>query len=142
MLGLTIVVLVFVVDDYLSPRFVSRSLLAISITALVAAGEALVIITRNIDLSVGSMVGVSAYLTAELLADHRGLPSWLAIVVSIGIGATLGLFNGVLVALRQGAVDHRHAGHAVDLPQRPHEPRRGQDDQHGRAAPVARRPSS
>ena len=97
-LGVTIVVLVFVVDDYLSPRFVSRLLLAISITALVAAGEALVIITRNIDLSVGSMVGVSAYLTAELLADHRGLPSWLAIVVSIGIGATLGLFNGVLVA--------------------------------------------
>ena len=43
-----------VVDDYLSGRFVSRLLIAISITALLAAGESLVIITRNIDLSVGA----------------------------------------------------------------------------------------
>ena len=94
-----VVLFSLVVDDYLSARFVSRLLIAISITALVAAGETLVIVTRNIDLSVGSTVGVAAYLTAELLANHNGLPAALAVAVAIGIGAALGLFNGVLVAV-------------------------------------------
>ena len=105
--GLTLVAVVLatvfifsvVVDDYLSARFVSRLLIAISITALVAAGETLVIITRNIDLSVGSMVGVAAYLTAELLAENQGLSAPIAVLVAVGIGTTLGLVNGVLVAV-------------------------------------------
>jgi rhamnose transport system permease protein len=95
----TILLFNVVVDDYLSARFVSRLLIAVSITALLAAGESLVIITRNIDLSVGSTVGVSAYLTAELLANNRGLPAVLAVAVAMAIGAGLGLVNGVLVAV-------------------------------------------
>ncbi len=95
----TILVFNLVVDDYLSGRFVSRLLIAISITALLAAGETLVIITRNIDLSVGATVGVAAYLTAELLADNPGLHALAAVALAIGIGAVLGLFNGVLVAV-------------------------------------------
>ena len=98
-LVVTILLFNVVVDDYLSARFVSRLLIAVSITALLAAGESLVIITRNIDLSVGSTVGVSAYLTAELLADHRGLPAVAAVAFAIAIGAVLGLVNGVLVAI-------------------------------------------
>ena len=88
-----------VVDDYLSARFVSRLLIAISITALLAAGESLVIITRNIDLSVGSIVGVAAYLTAELLAGNTGLPASSPSPSPSAIGAVLGLVNGVLVAV-------------------------------------------
>lgn len=95
----TILLFNIVIDDYLSARFVSRLLIAVSITALLAAGESLVIITRNIDLSVGSTVGVAAYLTAELLADNPGLPAILAVVVAMAIGAGLGLINGVLVAI-------------------------------------------
>lgn len=98
-LVMTILLFSVVVDDYLSPRFVSRVLIAISITALLAAGETLVIITRNIDLSVGSTLGVAAYLTADLLADHNGLPAPAAIAFAIGVGAVLGLFNGLLVAV-------------------------------------------
>jgi rhamnose transport system permease protein len=98
-LVITILLFNVVVDDYLSARFVSRLLIAVSITALLAAGESLVIITRNIDLSVGSTVGVSAYLTAELLADHRGLPAVAAVAFAVAIGALLGLVNGVLVAI-------------------------------------------
>ena len=94
----TIVLFSLVVDDYLSGRFVSRLLIAISITSLVAAGETLVIITRNIDLSVGSIVGVSAYLTAETLADHNGLGAPAAILLAVLVGAGLGLVNGLLVA--------------------------------------------
>jgi rhamnose transport system permease protein len=95
----TVVLFSLVVDDYLSARFVSRVLIAISITALVAAGQTLVIVTRNIDLSVGSTVGVAAYLTAELLAGNNGLPAVVAVAFAVGIGAVLGLVNGVLVAV-------------------------------------------
>lgn len=95
----TVLLFNLVVDDYLSGRFVSRLLLAISITSLVAAGETLVVITRNIDLSVGSTVGVSAYLTAELLADHHRLPALAAVAFAVGVGTVLGLINGVLVAV-------------------------------------------
>jgi rhamnose transport system permease protein len=95
----TVVVFDLVVDDYLSARFVSRLLIGISITALLAAGQSLVIITRNIDLSIGSTVGVAAYLTAELLSHHRDLPAVVAIGYAVGIGALLGLVNGVLVAV-------------------------------------------
>jgi rhamnose transport system permease protein len=95
----TIVLFSLVIDDYLSGRFVSRLLIAISITSLVAAGETLVIITRNIDLSVGSTVGVAAYLTAELLSDHSGLPAAVAVLFAVGIGTVLGVVNGILVAV-------------------------------------------
>ncbi len=95
----TILLFNVVIDDYLSARFVSRLLIAVSITALLAAGESLVIITRNIDLSVGSTVGVAAYLTAELLANNPDLPAVVAVVVAMAIGAGLGLVNGVLVAI-------------------------------------------
>jgi rhamnose transport system permease protein len=88
-----------VVDDYLSARFFSRLLIAISITAVLAAGEAIVIITRNIDLSIGAIVGVSAYLTSEYLADHHGLPAVLAVTMAVSIGVVLGVVNGVLVAV-------------------------------------------
>jgi rhamnose transport system permease protein len=98
-LVLTVLLFSLIVDDYLSARFVSRLLIAISITSLVAAGETLVIITRNIDLSVGSTVGVAAYLTADLLADNNGLPAAVAIAFAVGVGSVLGLFNGILVAV-------------------------------------------
>ena len=98
-LVVTVALFSVVVDDYLSERFVSRLLIAISITSVVAVGEALVIVTRNVDLSVGSTVGVAAYLTADLLAHHTGLIAPLAIAYAMGIGAVLGLVNGVLVAV-------------------------------------------
>jgi rhamnose transport system permease protein len=98
-LGGAILLFAAVIDDYLSARFVSRLLIAISITALLAAGESLVIITRNIDLSVGATVGVAAFLTAELLESRPGLPAVAAVGVAVAIGAVLGLVNGILVAV-------------------------------------------
>ena len=98
-LVLAVVLFSLIVDDYVSPRFVGRLLVAVSITAVVAAGETLVIVTRNIDLSVGSTVGVAAFLTAEMLAGNNGLPAILAVAFAVGIGALLGAFNGVLVAV-------------------------------------------
>lgn len=73
-------------------------LLTPSILVLVAVGQAIVIITRNVDLSVGSVMGLSAYLTGRLFIDVPGLPIPIVVLLAVGFGAVLGLINGALVA--------------------------------------------
>jgi rhamnose transport system permease protein len=65
--------------------------------ATLAVGQTMVIVTRNIDLSVGSMVALSAYLTGRLLMEHPGIPLPLLVVLAIAFGAALGVVNGLVV---------------------------------------------
>jgi len=65
-------------------------------TLVVACGMALVIICREIDISVGSLFSVCA-VSAGLLATHH-VPTALALLASILVGAALGAINGALVA--------------------------------------------
>lgn len=74
-------------------------LLTPSIVAVVAIGQAVVIITRNVDLSVGSIVGLSAYLVGTLFVSFPGFPVPLMFVVAIAFGGLLGMINGALVAI-------------------------------------------
>ncbi|MFK0402520.1 ABC transporter permease [Microbacterium sp. NPDC090225] len=76
-------------------------LLTPSILVLVAVGQAIVIITRNVDLSVGSVMGLTAYLTGRLFIDIPGIPIVLVVVAAVVLGALLGLINGALVAFAQ-----------------------------------------
>ena len=73
-------------------------LLTPSILILLAVGQTVVIITRNVDLSVGSILALTAYLTGKLFIDHPGLPIVVVFLAGIALGALLGLVNGVLVA--------------------------------------------
>lgn len=73
-------------------------LLTPSILMLVAVGQAIVIITRNVDLSVGSVVGLTAYLTGRVFIDLPGVPWPLVFVIGLVAGGLLGLINGALVA--------------------------------------------
>ena len=73
-------------------------LLTPSILLLLAVGQAVVIITRNIDLSVGSVLGLTAYLTGRLFIDVPGIPISVVVLAGIATGMLLGLVNGVLVA--------------------------------------------
>ena len=84
------------------PRFATASnlkqvLLSVSILAIVAVGQTIVVITRNVDLSVGSMVGLVAYLAADLLAQHPGLPLLAVCAFGCLLGAGMGAVNGLLV---------------------------------------------
>jgi rhamnose transport system permease protein len=84
------------------PRFLNAQnlrdiLLNVSIVALLAVGQTIVVVTRNIDLSVGSVLGISAFLTGVLFADH-GWPIALVFVAGMLFGALFGLANGVMVA--------------------------------------------
>jgi len=69
-----------------------------SILVLLAVGQAVVIITRNVDLSVGSVMALTAYLTGRLFIDFPGLPVVAVIAACIVAGGILGLVNGVLIA--------------------------------------------
>ncbi|OWY14253.1 ABC transporter [Thioclava sp. JM3] len=87
----------------LNPRMISASnLYSIGMDAallgLVALGQMLVILTRNIDLSVASVIGLTAYASAALMSAHPALPAFVAVVMAIVIGAGLGVFNGVVIA--------------------------------------------
>ncbi len=72
-------------------------LLTPSIFILLAVGQAVVIITRNVDLSVGSTLAFTAYLTGRLFVDNPGIPIPLVFLAGIAAGAALGLVNGLLV---------------------------------------------
>jgi rhamnose transport system permease protein len=86
------------IDNYIGGSFFNRVTTSVAITAILAAGQTLVILTRNIDLSVGSIVGLTAYVTGEYLHSHPDLAPLLAVAYAVAIGAGLGLLNGLLVA--------------------------------------------
>jgi len=98
-------VLVVVVATARNPSFLFSPdgfrdlLLTPSILVLAAVGQALVIITRNVDLSVGSVLGLSAYLAGRLFIDLEGIPPILVAVACVLFGAVLGLINGALIAI-------------------------------------------
>lgn len=101
---LLVLVLVVVAATAKTPSFLFTSnswrdlLLTPSILLLLAVGQAVVIITRNVDLSVGSVLGFTAYLTGRLFIDHPGLPILGVVAAGVLAGALLGLVNGLLVA--------------------------------------------
>ena len=74
-------------------------LLTPAILLLLATGQAVVIITRNVDLSVGSTLALTAYLTGRLFVDNPGIPIIAVALIGMLAGAGLGLINGLLVAL-------------------------------------------
>ena len=101
---LAALVIVIAVSTLVNPTFLFSSdgfrdlLLTPSILILIAVGQAMVIITRSVDLSVGSVVGLTAYLAGRLFIDVPGIPIIVVFLVAMAAGAMLGLVNGLLVA--------------------------------------------
>src|SRR5215210_5297768 len=106
-LGIIVAFLALVaVTGILEPRFVEAASLRnlalnASIFAILAVGQTLVLVTRNVDLSVGSVLGLSAYFAGDLLSTHQGLPVPVVFLLGIALGAACGLFNGILVTWGQ-----------------------------------------
>jgi hypothetical protein len=73
-------------------------LLAPAMLVLLAIGQTVVIISRNVDLSVGSILGLTAYATGRVFVEYPSLPWPVVLVLAMVVGAVLGLVNGVLVA--------------------------------------------
>ena len=73
-------------------------LLNISVLVIVALGQMMVIITRGIDLSVGSMIGLTAMMVSFTVVAIPGMPVVLALPLGMALGAVLGSLNGLIVA--------------------------------------------
>lgn len=86
------------IDGYLSARMFTRISTSAAVILPIAVGQAIVVMTRNIDLSIGSTVGVVAYVTGAFLAGHGDMSPLMVAVLAMGIGAGMGAINGVLVA--------------------------------------------
>lgn len=98
-LALALLVAYTTIDNprFLSAQSIRDNLLNTAILAVMAAGQAVVVITRNIDLSVGSVLGLSAFTVATMMSENRDLPMVAALAVGVLVGAVCGLVNGVLV---------------------------------------------
>jgi rhamnose transport system permease protein len=101
LLGVFVLTLLFfstVVENYLNARLFNRISTSVAIVAVIAVGQAFVVLTRNIDLSIGSVVGCVAYFVGGLLAVAPGIPAPLVPVLAMAMGALFGAVNGFLVA--------------------------------------------
>ncbi len=91
---------------FLTPRNLWNLSVQTASIGIMATGMVLIIITRNIDLSVGSLVGVTGMvmgiLQVEILPQYVGLGHWsiwiVTALVGIGVGALIGSFHGWLSA--------------------------------------------
>jgi ribose/xylose/arabinose/galactoside ABC-type transport system permease subunit len=69
----------------------------VSIVALLAIGETIVLISGGVDLSAGSVLGLSGMLSAYLIETEH-ISAFLAIVVCLGVGLVTGAINGLAIA--------------------------------------------
>ena len=84
--------------NFATASSVQQLLSGAALIAMLGVGETLVIVTRNVDLSVGSTVGLSAYIVGDLFKHHPGTPVILGFVVGIAVGAVIGAVNGFITA--------------------------------------------
>lgn len=103
-LGLLLLIVVAVlffgnqIENYYQWRTFNRITASVAIIAVVAVGQTLVVLTRNIDLSVGAMVGFTAFFVGKQVSQNPDIAPVLVIALAMGAGAIMGLINGLLVA--------------------------------------------
>jgi ribose transport system permease protein len=99
--GVVLILLAMVVflsiytDTFLASTNIFNILRAFSWVAISAFGQCLVIITTGVDLSVGSVMGLSGLASAMLLV--RDVPVPIAVVGGLAVGLTVGLANGLMI---------------------------------------------
>jgi len=87
----------------IEPRFfrsdnLSAILSSVGILMVVGAGQTLVIVTRNIDLSIGSTLGLAAMVMGMVARSQPDFPIPALILIAMVVGGICGLLNGFLVS--------------------------------------------
>ncbi len=101
--GISVFILILVVAVTLrAPAFLTVDnfkdiLLNISILAIVALAQTMVIITHGIDLSVSSTIGLVAMMVSFVVKQHPGTSNLVVIALGMALGAALGTFNGLII---------------------------------------------
>ena len=83
-------------DIFLTSSNISNLLVQSGTNAIIAIGMTFVIISGNIDISVGSILALSGCVGAKVMVDTGS--TILGVVVVLSVGVLLGLFNGVLIS--------------------------------------------
>jgi ribose transport system permease protein len=99
---LTATAVLIIIIGIIHPRFLAiPQLLDIlsqaTFVTILACGMAFLLAMRELDLSVGSMYGLTSLCAALLI--HAGMPSWLGAITGLVVGALLGLTNGLLIQI-------------------------------------------
>src|ERR1700730_16589196 len=92
-----------VLTTALNPRFVSPQslkdlMLNVSIVALLVLGQTVIILMRQIDLAISSIVGITAFLSGTLFVNYPGIPSVAVVLAAVLAGLLLGADNASLIA--------------------------------------------
>jgi rhamnose transport system permease protein len=101
--GISVFIVILVIAVTLrSPTFLTADnfqdiLLNISILAIVALGQTMVILTHGIDLSVSSMIGLVAMMVAFVVKQNQDISIPVVILLGMALGAVLGMFNGLII---------------------------------------------
>jgi ribose transport system permease protein len=99
--GVLVILLVLVTflslytDTFLTSTNIFNILRAFSWIAISAFGQSMVIITQGVDLSVGSVMGLSGLASAMLLSQHVSVP--VAVAGGLLTGLVVGLLNGLMI---------------------------------------------
>ncbi len=101
--SLAILAVLIIVFSFTSEQFFSTTVLVnilnqMAIYIIAGVGMTLVMTSGGIDISIGSIIGVTATLMGILLID-AGVPALLAVLGALVVGAICGAFNGFLVAV-------------------------------------------
>ena len=97
-IGIAAIWLIFWIanPNFLTPGNLTNLVLQLAATGTISLGVVLVLLLGEIDLSVGAVSGVTAAVMA-VLSVHHGVPGWLAILIGLVAGATIGAFQGFWV---------------------------------------------
>lgn len=101
LVALLLIVLIFTLLNsvFIRPDNIQDILLNSAVLAIFAVGQTVVLITRNIDLSVGAILGLSAYIATDFLRDNPQVPLLFVFAIGAVVGLILGTVNGLLVAV-------------------------------------------
>jgi D-xylose transport system permease protein len=99
LLGLILIAIIFQIanPNFLTPLNLTNLLVQIVAVGTIAVGVVLVLLIGEIDLSIGSVSGLTAAIMA-VISVKIGMPGWLAILAGILSGAVIGLIHGWWIA--------------------------------------------
>ena len=106
------------IDNYYTPRTFQRISSSVMIIMVVAVGETLVVLTRNIDLSVSSIVGLTAYVAGQQISQNNDMSPATLIALALGLECCARTHQRAAGRVWQHPGDRRDARHAGDLSRR------------------------
>lgn len=95
--GITLLILLFGSPFFLDVNNLDSLQTSVAPAIIVAVGMTILFVTGTFDLSVGATMGLAGLTAAYMLS--AGMPMELAVLAGVGVGALVGLFNGVMVSV-------------------------------------------